>query len=50
MALAHDDEHKIGPQIRAFSVQKSSISHISVCQELDDEGGERLLGNRHLFE
>ena len=27
-----------------------SISLIFVCQELDNEGGERLLGHGHLFE
>ncbi len=48
--LVHNDGFKIWPQIHTFIIQKSSISHIFVCQELDDEGGERLLGHEHLFE
>ncbi len=46
MKLVHNDVLKI----RAFLIQKSSISPIFVCQELDDEGGERLLGHECIFE
>ena len=46
MELVHDD----GLKIHAVLIQKSSISPIFLCQELVDEGGERLLGHDHLFE
>ncbi len=41
---------KIRPQVYAFLIQKSLMSPIFVKQELDDEGGERLLGHECLLE
>ena len=50
MKSVHNDEPE-----SAGLIQKSSISSIFVCQEVDDRvwgGGQsvRLLGNEHLFE
>ncbi len=50
MKLVHNDGLKFWPQIHAILIQKSSISLIFVCQQLDDGGGERLLGHERLFE
>ena len=49
MKLVHSDELKIWPQIHALLIQKSWISPILVCQELDDEGAERLYVNMNTF-
>ncbi len=50
MKLLHNDGLKVWPQIHASLIQKSTFSPMFMCQELDAEGGERLLGHEHLFE
>ena len=44
MKLVHNNGLKIWPQIRAFFYTKLTNSTYFVCQELDDEGDERLSG------
>ena len=46
MKLLHNDELNILPEIHGIFMQKSLISHIFVCQKLDDDRGE----HEHLFE
>ncbi len=46
----HNNGLKILLQIHALLIQKSSISPIFLCQELDDEEGERLFVHDRLFE